>query len=385
MKNNLKNTKVGKTALVLSGGGSRGAYEAGVWQALTELGKDIDMVYGTSVGAINGAMVAQGDLEQTVNLWREIETHMVFDVPEGFQSLDYAKEIISNKGAGTTGLKKLMEQYISEEKIRQSNVDFGVVTVELSNLTPHYVYKDDMKEGQLIDYVMASSSLFPALHSYNIEGKEFIDGGYTDVMPVIMAVNKGATEIIAVYLGGAGLVDHKTLKNTENLTLIEAKWDLGSTLIFNTANARRIMRLGYLDAMKTYGVFDGDYFAFIKGSFDKTTTKMADAAAKLFALDPCILYSKESLIEKLKGAMDDPGEELEASLKKYREKTLTVDALLELAKDLKDIANKQLVTLLIAENLKEKGGESIFASRTASRLFKEYVPAGKFLVRYGLV
>ena len=385
MKKKIMKEKASKTALVLSGGGSKGAYEAGVWQALTELGKNIDMVYGTSVGAINGAMVAQGDLEKTVQLWREIQTHMIFDVPEGFQSLDYAKEIIANKGAGTTGLKKLMEQYFSEEKIRQSNVDFGVVTVELSTLTPHYVYIDDMKPGQLIDYVMASSSLFPALHSYKIEGREFIDGGYADVMPVSMAVKKGATEIIAVYLRGVGLLDHKTLKNTPNLTIIESKWDLGSSLIFDTTNARRIMRLGYLDTMKNCGVFDGEYFAFIKGSFDKTTAKMADAAARLFALDPCILYSKESLLEHLKAAMDDPGEELEASLSKYREKTLAVDALLELAKDLKDIANKQLVTLLIAENLKEKGDASIFANRTVSKLFKEYIRAGKFLVKYDLV
>ncbi|MBQ6088299.1 MAG: patatin-like phospholipase family protein, partial [Firmicutes bacterium] len=46
-----------KTALVLGGGGSRGAYQIGVWQALKELGIRIDMVYGTSVGAINAAMV----------------------------------------------------------------------------------------------------------------------------------------------------------------------------------------------------------------------------------------------------------------------------------------------------------------------------------------
>ena len=56
-----KNEK--KTALVLSGGGARGAYEAGVWQALTELGIKIDIITGTSVGAINAAMVAQDELE----------------------------------------------------------------------------------------------------------------------------------------------------------------------------------------------------------------------------------------------------------------------------------------------------------------------------------
>ena len=58
----MTNRQKSKTALVLSGGGSRGAYEAGVWQALVDLGIKIDIVTGSSVGAINGAMGCQGDL-----------------------------------------------------------------------------------------------------------------------------------------------------------------------------------------------------------------------------------------------------------------------------------------------------------------------------------
>ncbi|MFR4798878.1 MAG: patatin-like phospholipase family protein, partial [Lentihominibacter sp.] len=63
-----------KTALVLSGGGSRGAYEIGVWKALKTLGIQIDMVMGTSVGAINGAMIVQDDLNLAENLWLQLET-----------------------------------------------------------------------------------------------------------------------------------------------------------------------------------------------------------------------------------------------------------------------------------------------------------------------
>ena len=71
-----------KNAFVLSGGGSRGAYELGVWQALRELGIPIHIAAGTSVGALNGAMVAQDDFEGAVRLWNELETHMVFDLDE---------------------------------------------------------------------------------------------------------------------------------------------------------------------------------------------------------------------------------------------------------------------------------------------------------------
>ena len=72
-----------KTAFVLSGGGSRGAYEIGVWKALKELGVEIDMVFGTSVGAINGAMVAQDEPELAEKLWKQMQTGMIFDLDTG--------------------------------------------------------------------------------------------------------------------------------------------------------------------------------------------------------------------------------------------------------------------------------------------------------------
>jgi len=377
-----------KTALVLSGGGSRGAYEAGAWQALVELGKKFDIVTGTSVGAINGAMVAQGDLENTVRLWKEIETHMIFDVPEGFKMQDYAKEFVKNKGASTTGLKKLMEKYYDEEAIRKSDVDFGVVVVEKDTLKPCHVFKDDMKPGQLIDYVMASASVFPAVHSYEIEGVEYIDGGYADVLPVKMAADRGADEIIAVYLNALGIVDRKALAATPNLTLIESKWDLGATLIFDTQNARRIMRLGYLDTMKVYGVFDGEYYTFAHGSFGRQTLKGADAAAKIYNMDPCLIYTREHFLPMLRQAIECCDDAFDRSLENLLTPALrqiSDGGGLELIKDLKNVANKCLLTLMIADNLKEKGTSSIFSSRAVQRVVPDCVAAARFINKYGLL
>ena len=373
-----------KTALVLSGGGSRGAYEAGAWQALTELGIQIDIVTGTSVGAINGAMVVQGDLDNTVRLWKEIETHMIFDVPEGTQPREYAREIVFHKGAGTSGLKKLLKKYIDEETLRSAPADFGVVIVELPTFTPHYVYKEEMKPGQLLDYILASASLYPAIHSCKIDGKEYIDGGYADVMPVQMALDKGADEVIAVYLNAVGIVDRKALQATPNLTLIESKWDLGSTLIFDTDNARRIMRLGYLDAMKAYHVFDGEYYTFARGSFDKTTLKMAEATAHVFELDPCLIYTKERFLEALGDALENCSDELDEAMKKYQSSGLPLTATVELLKEIHNMGNKKMLAFLAARNLSEKGADSVFLTRTAMRLMPECVLAGRFLNKYCL-
>ncbi|MGN1413168.1 MAG: patatin-like phospholipase family protein [Anaerovoracaceae bacterium] len=373
-----------KTALVLSGGGSRGAYEAGAWQALTELGIKIDIVTGTSVGAINGAMAVQGDLDNTVRLWKEIETHMIFDVPEGTQPREYAREIVFHKGAGTSGLKKLLEHYIDEETVRNAPAEFGVVIVELPTFTPHYVYKEDMKQGQLLDYILASASLYPAIHSCEIDGKEYIDGGYADVMPIQMALDKGADEVIAVYLNAVGIVDRKALQSTPNLTLIESKWDLGSTLIFDTDNARRIMRLGYLDAMKAYHVFDGEYYTFARGSFDKATLKMADAAAHVFELDPCLIYTKERFLHVLGEALENCGEDLESAMEKYQSSELPLTATVELLKEIHTMGNKKMLAFLAARNLSEKGADSIFLTRAAMHLMPECILAGRFLNKFRL-
>ena len=289
-----------KTALVLGGGGARGAYEAGVWMALEDMGIKIDIVTGTSIGAVNGAMVAQGDLDRTVRLWKEIETGMIIDLPEEAHYIEYAKDFIKNKGADTSGMKQLFEECISEERIRKSPVDFGVVVVEFPSMKPQFVFKEDMEEGKLIDYIMASASLFPALRSHTINDKEYIDGGYADVLPIAMALEKGATEVIAVKLNGLGVLDHDTLENTENLTLIESKWNLGLSLNFDTDKARKNIKLGYLDAMKKYGFFDGEYFTFQKGTFSMEDMLGAEACGRVFGMDPTVIYKKELFLERLR-------------------------------------------------------------------------------------
>ena len=66
-----------KVAIVLGGGGSKGAYQVGAWRALRELGIKYDMVTGTSIGALNGALMVLGDYEKALGLWREIDIDKV--------------------------------------------------------------------------------------------------------------------------------------------------------------------------------------------------------------------------------------------------------------------------------------------------------------------
>ena len=89
---------------------------------------------------------------------------------------------------------------------------YGIPVVSLPAFEAHYLFKEDIPAGRLTDYIVASASAFPAIHSYEIDGVDYIDGGYADEIPVNMAMQKGATHVIAVNLKGMGLVKYDSIE-----------------------------------------------------------------------------------------------------------------------------------------------------------------------------
>lgn len=393
---NIENTK--KTALVLGGGGSRGAYEIGVWKALNELGIKIDIVTGTSVGAINGALVAQGDLEIAEKLWKELETQMVFDV-EGNDALSYAKEIIAHGGAGTDGLKKLLTDTISEEKVRNSHVEYGLTTVSIPDLKPHELLKEEIPEEQLIKYIMASAACFPASKFTEIDGKRFIDGGYSDNIPIKLALEAGAERVIAVNLDAVGIIKKADMKKVDDLTIVEPRWNLGNFLVFDKQNSSRIIQLGYLNTMKVMGRHDGERYTFHKGEFDDKKMRGSDEAGDFFEVDPLTVYTKDGFNEELKKKVDEYIKINERELKEDFN-TLIVDskhlkhaedffelahATTNLIKDGLHNANSKLFTLVIAESLKNHMDEkNFFLSKAALKVLRHQITAANYLLKYNL-
>lgn len=288
--------KAKTTALVLGGGGSRGAYEIGVWQALREMKIPIHMVVGTSVGAINGAAVVQNLFDVACDIWDQLDTSTVFDF----------SDLLKNGGASYTALKDILKSTLSEEQIRNSSIDYGLVTVEMDPkdaFEGHYLWKEQIPHGQLLDYILASASCFPAVTSYEIGENSYIDGGYRDNLPVGMALDRGAQSIIAVDLNAVGVVKKEVLQRVKDenksMIIIESHWDLGNFLIFDRRHSARIMRLGYLETMKAFHAFDGLRYTFIRGEMDKRSLSTAEEAAEIFGLDPKIIYSKEIFLQEL--------------------------------------------------------------------------------------
>lgn len=264
-----------KTALVLGGGGARGSYELGVWEALREMEIAPDIVTGTSIGAINGAMIVQGDYEAALSLWNKIETSHVFDMPikeedtlkqKVFQTYqNFAFNFVKSGGTDTSPLKKTLQSVIDEDKIRSSGIDYGLVTVEMDTGAAHELFKDDIPDGKLIDYMLASASIYPAFKPHRIDETRYLDGCYHDNLPVGMALKRGATDVIAVDLEAFGVVKKEVLERIPNVTYIHSFWNLGPTLVFDLPTTRRNIRLGFLDTFKAYHIYEGCAFTFTHG------------------------------------------------------------------------------------------------------------------------
>ena len=277
-------------AVVLGGGGSKGAYQIGVWQALRELGLDYQVVTGTSVGALNGALMAQGEFEAAYALWWEMDNARVMEgIPSAGDTLDsrlavyraFVREMVTKGGLDISPLEATIRDILDEEKLRQSGVEYGIVTVDMSTLKPVELFLRDMPPGSVADYMIASASCFPAFKPRTIEKARFIDGGYYDNLPVGMATRAGVarSEIWAVDVDGIGV--KRSFRPEVPLHTVRSCWDLGNFLIFEKDQCRRNIRLGYLDAMKEAGRYDGRAYAFPAGEGDVFRRARGPAMAEL--------------------------------------------------------------------------------------------------------
>ena len=261
-----------KRGLVLNGGGSRGAYEIGAWQALAELGVRFDGVYGTSIGALNAALVAQGDLEGAVKLWSGITVKQIVAVEddEDFaidRMLSHKRDVLPflmenarHLRMDISPLEELVRTFIDEGRIRASGMRLGVMTFRVPQLQGVPVTLDDMAPGSLVDWVIASASCFPIFPSRHIGGQRYIDGGYYDNLPIDVALADGMDEIVAVELHP--YLTHPEYGGMPWLNTIKPLHDLGGFLDFNPDLLRRARLLGYHDVMKRWGRLDGFLYTF---------------------------------------------------------------------------------------------------------------------------
>ncbi|MEF9961979.1 MAG: patatin-like phospholipase family protein [Erysipelotrichaceae bacterium] len=266
-----------KTGLVFGGGGAKGAYEIGVWKALRELDIHVDVVTGTSIGSLIGAMYVQDEFEKAYDLWQNVTAN---DVIKDGLSIDYDIDLImsqkghykqlfdtilNNRGADISPFIKMIDDMFNEEKFFSSKIDYACMTTKVPSLAGTPFYKETMDRSKAKDYLLASASCFPAFPIKEIDQEKYVDGGYYDNVPIELARSMGAEFVIAVDLKAPGKRREK--EPQENLVYIKPYVPLGSFLNFEHTVLVRNIDIGYLDTLKKFDKLYGYVYAFDKSSF----------------------------------------------------------------------------------------------------------------------
>lgn len=263
-----------KKALVLAGGGTRGVYQNGALKALRKLRQaDFDLVTGTSIGALNAALVVQKDYKAMDTLWHTLtqdkivkgsmtlEFNLDTMINERNLIASFFKNYVKEKGADISPLVEQIEYYYNEKKFFESKIDFGCVTVRHGSLKPEFVTKEMMKEHG-VDWLLSSASAFPAFPVHTFSEGSFIDGGYYDNLPVDYALRLGAKELVIIDLNN--VPQHPCYLNSDYVHYIYPKKETGSFLNFDRDVMDDLEICGYYDTMKAYGKYDGILYTFKK-------------------------------------------------------------------------------------------------------------------------
>ena len=265
-----------KKALVLGGGGTRGAYEIGVIQALNELNMTFDIVTGTSIGALIGALYVQGDFEKAYDFCAHMKaSDITLDGISNDTTIEnfmiqknkipkILKSYVQEKGADITPLKENIERLFDYEKFINSPMQFGLTTTKFPSLERVEITKEQMTTKELaISAILASSACFPAFPMVEIEDELYIDGGYSDNCPMDQAIRMGATELVVIDLNHDH-PNHTNLHYYPNVTYLCPHRSLGRMLSFIPEQIEHNIQLGYLDAMRAFGKYRGFSYTFEK-------------------------------------------------------------------------------------------------------------------------
>ena len=158
-----------------------------------------------------------------------------------------AREIIKNSYEHTLNF---VYNRLSEEEIRSSDIDFGCVTYNISDMEPFEAMKKDIPEGKLIDYIVASACV-PIFPPKQIDGKKFIDGGVYDNMPINLLARTGCKEMIVVRTNPETKQPKRRIERDDlDIIYITPSANLGRAMAFSPERIENLKQLGYADAMR---------------------------------------------------------------------------------------------------------------------------------------
>ncbi|QIE58167.1 patatin-like phospholipase family protein [Rasiella rasia] len=206
-------------ALVISGGGSKGAFAGGVAQYLLEdLRQEYDLFVGTSTGSLLISHLALHKVEKIKEIYTSVNQQSIFSTcPFVIKKTKYGgKEIAINhftvlrnflKGSKTFGeshnLRALIEETFTEAEFNELKQGPKEIVVTVSNLSLNQVeYKsiNDFSYSDFLDWIWISCNYVPFMSLVKKDGCEYADGGFGSMVPIEEAIHRGATEVDVIIL-----------------------------------------------------------------------------------------------------------------------------------------------------------------------------------------
>lgn len=256
-------------ALVLSGGGGKGAYQIGVWKALREFGidKKIRAVSGASVGALNAVLFLQDDINIAKEVWSNISNEKILKIDKietlkkllletGITSSMVNNYLVSKGKTGIfsrEGLLEIMEEYVDLDIVSQSKIQCFISCCEIPKKVVKYFNINSSSKERIKNILLASSALPVIYDNVIIDDKRYIDGGVVDNIPVKPLYDIGYKTIIVVHLSHNSIIRDTDFPGVNMFQIIPRKPQgnfINGTLDFDKSHAEIRMNQGYEDTYR---------------------------------------------------------------------------------------------------------------------------------------
>lgn len=215
----------GPVAFVLGGGGLLGAHEVGMLRALLEAGVVPDLIVGTSVGAINGVVVAEDPspvaARRLAELWLDLDSSDLFagSVIGRLSTLARTRTSLHTDKP----LRDALTEHLRSRTFAELAVPFQCVAASVERAAEHW-----FTDGPLVDAVLASCAVPGLLPPAEVGGETYLDGGLVHSIPVSRAVALGATTLYVLQVG----------RIEQPLTAPQRPWEVGM-VAFEVARRHR--------------------------------------------------------------------------------------------------------------------------------------------------
>ena len=188
----------GSTAFVLGGGGVLGAVQVGMLRALVDAGVRPDLVVGTSVGALNGAVLAAlppGEVADRLDaLWSSPDARALFAAGTFGRLRELARSGVAAHSSGP--LRRAVTEVLGDRRIEDLPVRFTCCAARIEDASEHW-----FDRGPVVDAVLASAAVPGLLPPAVVEGRHYLDGGLVNSIPLGRAVELGATRVFVLQVG----------------------------------------------------------------------------------------------------------------------------------------------------------------------------------------